>query len=389
MDLLPPPSVVPKRSEGEPKSNSEPKTSGPSLGFEVLTAPNDSVLSFEVRGQRQRPVGGPATFDVVVRNNGTETITGVLVNVEFDEAFVFPGRVEKRLKKDLGQLLPGQSREMRLTLTSSELGKHVCRFSMTAAGVAAIERAVPVEFINPKLQVELVGPARRTVGSRAEFTVKIANTSDKPIDDLRVTLQHDAALTPYFATGGFQREEHSLRWSLGRLEAGAGIQVQAEFDCRQLSEQACVSVEARSAELSTDSIESCLTVVAVPGLLDLRVSDRSDPVKVGEEAEFEITVQNLGLQAVSEVHLDVQTSEHLRSGTHTAKVGDREIKLTATQRDGTLRIVLADSLPPDATLRITLRATALQPGDAELRVVATPGADGTPAESSEFTSINP
>ncbi|MBC7821700.1 MAG: hypothetical protein IAG10_32850, partial [Planctomycetaceae bacterium] len=76
-------------------------------------------------------------------------------------------------------------------------------------------------------------------------------------------------------------------------------------------------------------------------------------------------------------------------GTHTAKIGDREIKLSATQRDGTLRIVLPDSLPPDATLRITLRATALQPGDAELRVVATPGADGTPAETSEFTSINP
>ena len=389
VDNLPPPQVVPKRSEGGPGGNPERQPSGPSLGFEAIAAPNDAVLSFDVRGQRQRPVGGPATFDVVVRNNGTETITGVLINVEFDEAFVFPGRVEKRLKKDLGQLLPGQSREMRLTLTSSQLGKHVCRFSMTATGVAATEREVQVEFINPKLQVELVGPARRTVGSRAEFTVKVANTSDKPIDDLRVTLQHDAALTPYFATGGFQKEEHSLRWSLGRLEAGAGIQVQAEFDCRQLSEQACVTVEARSAELSTESMESCLTVVAVPGLLDLRVSDRSDPVKVGEAAEFEITVQNLGLEPVSEVQLDVQCSEHLRAGTHTAKVGDRERKLTATERDGTLRLILPDSLPPDATLRITLRATALQPGDAELRVVATPGSNGTPAESSEFTSINP
>ena len=71
-------------------------------------------------------------------------------------------------------------------------------------------------------------------------------------------------------------------------------------------------------------------------LLDLRVIDRTDPVKVGEEAEFEITVQNLRLQAVSEVQLDVQTSEQLRAASHTAKVGDREIKLTATQRDGAL-----------------------------------------------------
>ncbi len=389
VDDLPAPRIVPKRNEQGPSVKTEAKPSGPSLGFEPLATPNDSKLSFDVRTQRQRPVGGGATFDVIVRNHGTETITGVQVNVEFDEALVFPGRAEKRLKKDLGQLSPGQSREMRLTLTSEELGKHACRFAVTADGVASIERVVNVEFINPKLQVELVGPARRTVGSRAEFTVKIANTSDKPIEDLRVTLQHDAALTPHTASGGFQREEHSLRWSLGRLEPGAGIQVQAEFNCRQLSEQSCVTVDARSNELSAESIESCVTVVAVPGLLDLRVSDRTDPVKVGEQAEFEITVQNLGLQPVSEVQLDVQTSEHLRAGSPTAKIGDREIKLTTSQRNGTLRIVLPEALPPDATLQIILHATALQPGDAELRVIATPGSAGTSAESSEFTSINP
>ncbi|MFM9965235.1 MAG: hypothetical protein ACKV2Q_28895 [Planctomycetaceae bacterium] len=386
---LPPPQVVPPRNDGASAGNSEPKSFGPSLGFETLVTPHDSALSVDVRGQRQRPLGGTATFDVVVRNNGTETINGVLVNAEFDETLVFPGRIEKRLKRDLGQLSPGQSRDMRLKLTSNQLGRQSCRFSVTAEGVAAIEQAVTVEFINPKLQVDLVGPARRTVGSRAEFTVKIANTSDKPIDDLQVTLQHDAALTPHIASGGFQKVEHSLRWSLGRLEAGAGLQVQAEFDCRQLSEQACVTAEAHSENVSAESVESCLTVVAVPGLLDVRVSDRSDPVQVGKEAEFEITVQNLSLESVSKVQLDVQTSEHLRVGTHSAKIGEREVKLTVSQRNGTLRLELPESLPADATLRITLRATALQSGDAELRVVATPGSDGIPAESSEFTSINP
>lgn len=389
VEELPPPLVVPKRNEKESENPNRDKSAGPSLGFEPLAAPNDSVLNLDVRGQRQRPVNGTATFDVIVRNNGTETIKGVSINVEFDEALVFPGREEKRLKKDLGQLLPGQSREMRLTLVSGQLGKHGCRFSVSADGVAAIERQAMVEFINPKLQVELIGPARRTIGSRAEFTVKVANSSDKAIEDLRLTLQHDAALTPHVASGGFQKEGHSLRWSLGRLEAGAGMQVQAEFDCRQLSEQACITAEARGEELSAEAVESCLTVVAVPGLLDLRVSDRNDPVKVGEEAEFEITVQNLGLQAVSDVQLDVQTSEQMRVGTPTAKIGDREIKLTASKRDGTLRLVLPDSLAPDATLQIALRVAALQAGDAELRVVVTPGSDGTPAESSEFISINP
>ena len=389
--VSPPKTVVPKSDANKP--------AGPSLGFEALPSPNDfapddsasngSPLNLKIKGQGQRPVGGTVTFDVVVRNDGTETMANVLVNVEFEDALVFPGSEERRLKKNLGQLLPGQSREMRLTLTSNRLGQHECKFSVTADGIDPIEQTAKVDFIDAKLLVRLVGPARRTVGSRAEFTVKVANTSDQPIEDLQVTLHHDAALTPHVATGGFQKEEHSLRWSLGRLEAGAGVQVQAEFDCRQLSEQACITAEARSEQLSAVAVEDCVTVVAVPGLLDLRVSDRTDPLKVGDDAEFEITVQNLGLQSVSEVQLDVQTSEHLQAGTHVAKLDDREVTLTQTDRDGTLRIALPNSLPPDATLKITLRAKVLRPGDAELRVVATVGPDGSPVETTEFTSINP
>lgn len=394
--VVSPPKTVVKKQIDTPTSDTP---AGPSLGFEALPPPSDSAtddspsngspLNLKIKGQGQRPVGGTVTFDVVVRNDSSETMVNVLVNVEFEDAFVFPGSEERRLKKNLGQLLPGQSREMRLTLTSSRLGQHECKFSVTADGIDPIEQTAKVEFIDAKLLVRLVGPARRTVGSRAEFTIKVANTSDQPIEDLQVTLHHDAALTPHVATGGFQKEEHSLRWSLGRLEAGAGVQVQAEFDCRQLSEQACITAEARSEQLSAVAVEDCVTVVAVPSLLDLRVSDRTDPVKVGDEAEFEITVQNLGLQSVSEVQLDVQTSEHLQAGTHAAKLDDREVTLTQTDRDGTLRLALPNSLPPDATLKITLRAKVLRPGDAELRVVATVGSDGSPVETTEFTSINP
>ena len=389
--VSPPKSTAPKLEGNKPR--------GPSLGFEALPPPgdtstndftsSDSPLSLVVKSQRQRPVGGTVTFDVVVRNDGPETLNNVQVNVEFEEALVFPGSEERRLKKSLGQLLPSQSREMRLTLTSSRLGQHECNFSITADEVDSIRRTEKVEFIDAKLQVRLIGPARRTVGSRAEFTVKVANTSEQPINDLIVTLHHDAALTPHIATGGFEKEEHALRWSLGRLEAGSGVQLQAEFDCKQLSEQACITAEARSEQLSSVAVEDCVTVVAVPGLLDLRVSDRTDPVRVGDDAEFEITVQNLGLEAVSEVRLDLQTSEHLQAGTHTAKLDGREVTLAPTNQEGTLRLEVPGSLSPDATLRITFHAKVLRPGDAEIRVVASVGPDNSTVEATEFTSINP
>ncbi len=376
------------RSTTKPNAEASP----PTLRFEALDPPNESLhgspLKIEVTSKRQRPLGETVTFDVVVTNESEQVLKDVVINVDFDRELVFPGHAEKQLQKYVGEMLPGQSQEMRLTLVSNQLGQHACRFEVTTDGLDSVKRAMHVTYVEPKLRLQLIGPGRRTVGSRAEFTIKIANMSEQAIDDLKVTLNHDAALSPREATGGYQQEATALRWTLGRIAPGEGVQVQAEFDCRQLAENACITAAARSESLSAEEVETCVTVVAVPGLLDLRISDRTDPVRIGEEAEYEVTVQNLGLQAISEVQLDLQTSEHLKLSTFDATLADKSISLTKADRNGQLTLVLPTSLPTDAILRLIIRAKALKPGDAELRVVATPGPSGTAIETSEFTSVN-
>ena len=362
--------------------------SPPRLGFESLNAPSDSPLKIDVTSRSKRPLGEAVTFDVVVTNESEDVLKDVVVDVDFDRHLVFPGRDEKQLQKNLGELLPGQSQKMLLTLVSDSLGQHACRFEASAEGLPSVKRTTNVTFVEPKLKLQLIGPERRTVGSRAEFTIKVANTSDQPIDDLKVTLNHDAALAPREATGGYQREATALHWTLGKIAPGEGVQMQAEFECRQMAENACVTVKARSESSAEEEIETCVTVVAVPGLLDLRISDRTDPVQTGQEAEYEVTVQNLGLQAISDVQLDLQTSEHLRLGNIEATIADKAIALTKTDDFGRGSLSLPSSLPPDVVLRLIVRAKALKPGDAELRVVATPGSNGSATETSEFTSIN-
>ena len=372
------------RSANKPNEDVSP----PRLGFESLDAPHDSPLKIEVRSKRQRPLGETVTFDVVVTNESENVLKDVVIDVDFDRQLVFPGHMEKQLQKSLGELLPGQSHEMRLTLVSNQLGQHTCRFEVSADGLDSVKRTMDVAYVEPKLRLQLIGPAQRTVGSRAEFTIKVANTSEQPIDDLKITLNHDASLSPREATGGYQRAATALVWTLGRIAPGEGVQVQAEFDCRQMAENACVTAEARSDSLSTEEVETCVTVVAVPGLLDLHISDRTDPVRIGDQIEYEVTVQNLGLQAIHDVQLDLQTSEHLKLDTCDAVLADKAISLTEIRNNGQLTLVLPSSMPKDAMLRLIIRAKALKSGDAELRVIATPGENGTAVETSEFTSVN-
>ncbi len=374
-------------AEDPDTTTDRPSSVGPRLGFEPLSAPSDADLALVVKAPKQAALGGNATFEVVVRNGGSEPLEAVVVTVDFDDDLIFSGRVEKRVTKAIGKLAPGQSSEMRLTLASHRLGKHACRFEVTAEGTSPITREVTVEFRQPKLDVKLIGPARRTVGSRAEFIIKVANVWTEPINDLTVTLSHDATLSPHEVTGGFKQDANHLSWTLGRLAPGDGVQVQAEFDCRHLSEQACLAVEARGNDDAFETIESCLTVTSVPGQIDLRVSDRSEPAKVGGEVTFEIVLQNLGLQPLTTSRLDLQGSEHLRFKDHSARLNDQAITLTKSEQDGRWTLIVNQPLPPDATLKLTVQAIALKPGDAELLVTAT-GDDDSPVETSEFTSIN-
>ncbi|HLQ46143.1 MAG TPA: hypothetical protein VK137_15485 [Planctomycetaceae bacterium] len=141
------PAPLGRSNRSEPVTSPDAEGAGPRLGFEPLPAPHDSPLTLEINGPRQRSVGGAVTYELVVRNGSQQPIDHVVVNVDFDGELIFPGHIEKQVKKDLGNLLPGQSREMKLTLTSNKVGRHACRFEVTADNLDPVWQTATVVYI--------------------------------------------------------------------------------------------------------------------------------------------------------------------------------------------------------------------------------------------------
>ena len=141
------PAPLGRSNRSEPVTSPDAEGAGPRLGFEPLPAPHDSPLTLEINGPRQRSVGGAVTYELVVRNGSQQPIDHVVVNVDFDGELIFPGHIEKQVKKDLGNLLPGQSREMKLTLTSNKVGRHDCRFEVTADNLDPVWQTATVVYI--------------------------------------------------------------------------------------------------------------------------------------------------------------------------------------------------------------------------------------------------
>jgi hypothetical protein len=100
-----------------------------------------------VRAAETKEVGRAVTFYLTIWNPGDEPLDEVVIESDFDEPLVFPGRAEKRVTQSVGRLGPRESREMALTLVGERPGRHCARFTVTIEGREAVWKSVCVEFV--------------------------------------------------------------------------------------------------------------------------------------------------------------------------------------------------------------------------------------------------
>jgi hypothetical protein len=324
---------------------------------------------------------------LTVTNRGQEPAGEVVIACEFDEPLVFPGSADKRVTQQLGSLGPGESRQVALTLTSRLPGAHCGRFTVTAAGVEAVWKSVCVEYVPRQLQLTVVGPTRRTVGSRAEFNIKLVNVTAQELKGVTATATFDRVLVPREITTGGELSDNRVRWNVGTLQPGEGVQLQIEFETQSPSAQACVQFETAGQTLPEEQLERCLQIFAAKGPLDVQVADTHDPLKVGTETEYVITVRNGGLRPADDVAVTAQMPNLLRITSAEVRLNGQPLKVDFQIDGQELRFRPANSLAANSELQYHIRAKGLQPGDAELRVTVSSQALTEPIEVAEPTTV--
>jgi hypothetical protein len=106
-------------------------------------------LELTVKVDKQKQAGSSVTYQLTVQNLGQKPVEKIVVESEFDEALVFPGKIEKQVSRTLGRLAAQDSLVLALTLHSDVPGLHCCRFSVTSDGLEAVWKLVCVEFEQP------------------------------------------------------------------------------------------------------------------------------------------------------------------------------------------------------------------------------------------------
>ncbi len=329
-------------------------------------------------GPTQVEVGERVKFLITVSNPGTGTARNVVIRDAIPDAFTHPAGSE--LEYTVGDLGPGESREVPLEVTAVKAGSYTNTAVATADGGLKAEASATVVVTEAKLSVTKTGPERRYLGDQVTYTITVSNTGTAPARGVTVvdTLPQQLQLKTAPPTARVSSDGRSLTWSIDILPPGARKTYQVTCSAARPGEARNRVVATARGGLKAES--ECVTmIIAVPALL-LEVVDTDDPLEVGATTTYEVRIVNQGTKPISGLILTMELPEGMEFVAADAPAGFKE----------TTNGIVFDSIPsiaPRASAAFYIRVRGLTPGDKRIRVRVQTGPLGVPVIEEESTKV--
>lgn len=227
---------------------------------------------------------------VEVRNTGSGTAENVQVVVTLP-AGVKTQDGNSSVTLAAGNLASGERKESFISVCAENRGSFTANANATSGQLTASSNAVTTAIRQPVLAINCSAPGTMFVGRDAPVSITVSNTGDAASNNtvVRYTVPAGATVSDL---GGGTMQGGQVVWSAGSLAAGGS----STYNLR-ISPNGIGNFQG-TAEVSGDcaTAVSCplaTTVQGIPAIL-LEVVDIADPVLVGENTTYVITVTNQG-----------------------------------------------------------------------------------------------
>ncbi len=320
------------------------------VGSRAVVEVQEPKLQLEVFGPEEVLFGKPQPYRLTLTNPGT----GVAENVKID---VQPlGNAQTAMTSHpLGNLPAGASRSLDVELTPQEAGKLSVKATASADGGLTSDASRDVFCRKPELAVDWRGPETKYAGTEATHFFRVRNPGTASAEDVTVTviLPEGAELVRASEGQTYDAQHHALAWQVGTL--GPGDDRYMELKCRVIT-PGSNELKITASTATGDLVDSQVARTNVVALADLKleVSDPQGPVAVGDEAVYEIRVENCGASAARNVNVFAFFSQG---------VEPRAVEgAMSSMADGRVSFRPIEELPAGKQLVLRIRAHAMQPG---------------------------
>lgn len=259
-------------------------------------------------GPSQAVLNGTLNYQLTVTNTGATELTGVGLSDKLPAGLVHASG-QRDLTWDLGMLAPGQSRAVDYQVTATSAGPLRNKAIATAAGGVRDEVEHEVQVAEVKLGLNMTGPDKRTVGAATPYQITVSNGGTLPLTNVVISDPVPAQMAFVSASSGGVLMKPNVpgtgpdfvQWAIGTLESGATRTVDVVLRSNAPG-RICNRARAGADGGQTAQAEVCTDFAGEHGLV-LAVVPTVDPVEVGSQTSYPITVRNTGFARVTNLRI--------------------------------------------------------------------------------------
>ncbi len=270
-------------------------------------------------------VGDNVTYTVTVTNNGPETAENVVMTdnlpngISFVSANPSQGSCNQAgglVACNLGNIINGGSVNVTIIITSTVAGT-ITNTASVASGTTdpdnnnnSASEQTSVNFPSADLSItksDAVDPV--TIGENITYTVTVINNGPDTAENVVLTDNLPNSVTFVTATadqGSCSESAGVVRCNLGNIDNGNSVVVTIVVTTNSdgsITNNASVTSNTDDINSNNNSTSEQTSVLTLEADLSIAKSDAVDPVKVGENVNYTITVNNNGPQTAESIIL--------------------------------------------------------------------------------------
>ncbi len=316
-------------------------------------------LVLESSAPSQVLIGDTLKLSITLSNPGSGTATGVILSERIPPGLRHPAGAD--LEYEVGTLNPGESRKLELELVADRAGPVTNVIVARGDANLRAEHRLDINIVAPELELAIDGPQRRFLEREAVYEVGISNPGTAAAKNVELVAHLPDGLEFVSANnaGHYDEATRAVHWRLEELpvrETGVvtlvTMPVRAGEQSLRIRGTAAKGVEAES--------EQPVLIEGIAAIL-FEVRDVVDPIEVGGETVYEISVLNQGSKASSNVRVHVLLPPEMQpvaaEGPTQHTIDGRQVVFEPLSR-----------LAPKADTMYRVRVRGLEPGDLRVRV---------------------
>ncbi len=317
----------------------------------------------------------------VIRNTGSGAACDITIEEKL-QAGLQTTEGGNAISFKVASLLPGESREFEAMVDATKPGTYSGKATASASDMAAVESGITKTVVNkPVLAIESAAPSEQYLGRTLSFDITVKNTGDGMAENAVVvtSVPEDVKFISATEGGNFTHmSPGKVTWNIGALAPNASKTVRMELSSEQIGEVATTATaNAKCAEAVTSLSK---TKVAGIAAILLEVVDSPDPIEVGQNVVYTVSVTNQGSAADTAIRINCMLEKGME---YVSSEGPTK----ATVEEGKISFGALASIAPKGTAVWKVTVKASEAGD--MRFKATMNSDqlSRPVEETEATKF--